>query len=212
MHLLTRRSALWLAAALIVTLLAGPLASAHASPPLSPPAPDAVTLEYFIGTAVYPSHILLEWLSVSEQDTQGYRLYRGVTPDPDQATLLIPFIAGHPGSPTGYLYEHLDSSNLVPGTVYYYWIEDLDVNGAWSQHPDLNPVVPWGCSRYDVVCDFVINSQDIAAIAGHWNCAVGNPCYDGYFNVSDDDSAIDVRDVMLAAARWGCLIGQACYS
>lgn len=206
------RTASWLVAALV--LLAVPLASAHASPPLAPDGPDAVSLEYFVGSAVYPNYILLEWLSVSEQDTQGYRLFRGVTPDPDQATLLVAFVAGHPGSPAGYLYQHPDSANLTPGVVYYYWIEDLDTNGVWNQHrddPNLNPTVPWGCSRYDVVCNFVIDSQDIAAIAGHWNCAVGNSCYDAHFNLNGD-SVIDVRDVMLAAARWGCQIGQVCYS
>ncbi len=198
---------------MILALLAGPLASAHASPAPAPRAPDAVTLEFFSGTAVYPSHILLEWLSVSEQETQGYRLFRGVTPDPDQATLLVPWVQGHPGSPAGYFYQHQDSSNLVPGTTYYYWIEDLDLSGGWNQHrddPGLNPVVPWGCSRYDVVCTFVIDSQDIAAIATRWNCALGNACYDAHFDVNAD-AVIDVQDLMLTSSRWGCRLGEACY-
>lgn len=197
-----------LAAAMILALLAGPLASAQNTPP------DSVELEYFIGTAVYPSHILLEWQSVSEQDTQGYRLKRGTTPDPLQVITIAPFIPGNPGSPLGYYYSYQDTFNLVPGTTYYYWIEDQSLSGSWITYhndPSLNPIVPWGCSRYDVVCNFAIDAQDIAAIAGRWNCAQGSACFDGHYDLNGDWT-IDVRDVMLDAARWGCVIGQACYS
>lgn len=207
MHILKRRLIFGLAAALILALLAGPLAGAHATPP------DSVELEYFIGTAVYPSHILLEWQSVSEQETLGYRLFRGTTPNPFQVVEIVPFIAGNPGSPQGHYYAYQDSFDLDPGTTYYYWIEDQDTNG-WNQHhndPNLNPVVPWGCSRYDVVCNFIIDAQDIAAIADRWNCAVGDTCFDGHYNLNDDN-AIDVLDLLLDAARWGCVVGEACYS
>jgi hypothetical protein len=176
--------------------------------------PESVELEFFIGTAVYPSHILLEWQSVSEQQTAGYRLFRGVTSDPNQATLLVPWIqALNPGSSAGAYYSYQDSANLTPGVVYHYWIEDLDTGGSWNQHrndPSLIPVVPWGCSPYDVVCNFVIGIEDITAIANHWNCALGSACYDDLFDVNDDD-VIDVQDVMLAAGRWACQLGDACY-
>ncbi|MEI2690233.1 MAG: hypothetical protein V9H69_11200 [Anaerolineae bacterium] len=124
--------------------------------------PDSVELEYFIGTANYPQHILLEWQSVSEQTTTQFRLLRGVTPNPSQAVVItIPAIPAHPGSTQGHYYAYPDSAGLVPGTVYYYWIEDMDMGGLWNTHwddPNLNPVVPWGCSVYDVICDFTIDS------------------------------------------------------
>lgn len=184
----------------------------HASS--APQQPQSVELEYFIGTAQYPSHILLEWQSVSEQQTVGYRLFRGVTSNPNQATLLVVFIqAQNPGSSAGAYYFHQDSANLAPGVVYYYWIEDLDTNGAWNQHrddPDLNPQVPWGCSVYDVVCNFTIDAEDITAVALLWNCASGDACYDGDFDVNDD-FVIDMRDLLLVASRWGCQLGQLCY-
>jgi hypothetical protein len=211
----------------VLTLLALSLAwllpaaaTAAEQPPPGPHAsgaaqqPRSVELEFFIGTANYPNHILLEWQSVSEQDTLGYRLFRGVTTDPDQANLLVPWIqAASPGAPQGAYYSYEDSANLTPGVVYYYWIEDQDENGVWSQHrnnPDLNPRAPWGCSVYDVVCNFVVDSEDITSVALHWNCASGDACFDVNFDVNDD-LAIDMRDVMLVAGRWGCQLGQACY-
>jgi hypothetical protein len=176
--------------------------------------PLSVELEYFAGTANYPSHILLEWQSVSEIETLAYRLYRGTTPDPNQAGLLVPSIpATNPGSPIGAYYSHQDSFDLTPGVIYYYWIEDLDTGNHWNQHrnePNLNPEVPWGCSVYDVVCNFVIGIEDITAIANHWNCAWGSACYDITFDVNRDNG-IDVRDVMLSAGRWACQLGDACY-
>ncbi len=176
--------------------------------------PQSVELEFFTGTAQYPSHILLEWQSVSEQQTIGYRLFRGVTPNPNQASLLVAFIqAQNPATLPGAYYFYQDSANLTPGVVYYYWIEDQDTNSAWSQHwtdPALNPRVPWGCSPYDVVCNFVVDSEDITAVALHWNCASGDACFDAGLDVNDD-LAIDMRDVMLVAGRWGCQLGQPCY-
>jgi hypothetical protein len=71
-------------------------------------------------------------------------------------------------------------------------------------------VVPWGCSIYDVVCDFAIDSQDITAIASRWGCALDDACFDPRFDVNRDQ-VIDVQDVMLSASRWGCTLGQGCY-
>jgi hypothetical protein len=198
---------------LLLTLLGSPASAAAASPAMQP-GPDSVDLEYFIGTANYPQHILLEWQSVNEISVVAYRLKRGVTPDPSQAVVITnPVIPAHPGSPLGYYYAYPDSAGLVPGTVYYYWIEDQDTSSLWNTHqddPNLNPIVPWGCSIYDVICDFVIDTQDVTALASRWNCALSQSCYDPHFDVNSDN-VIDVRDVMLSAGRWGCALGQPCY-
>ena len=179
--------------------------------------PQSVELEYFIGAAHYPDHILLEWQSVSEIGAAGYRLYRFDTPTPNwndpNLAPLVPFIpVTNPGGGGAY-YFYEDSASLSPGVVYYYWIEDQDSDGNWNQHrddPDLNPRAPWGCSRYDVVCNFAINSEDITAVALLWNCASGNACYDADFDVNND-FVIDMRDLALVASRWGCQLGQPCY-
>lgn len=198
---------------LLLTLLASPATSLAASPARQP-GPDSVDLEYFIGTANYPQHILLEWQSVSETTVVAYRLLRGTTPNPSQAVVITtPAIPAHPGSTQGYYYAYPDSAGLVPGTIYYYWIEDQDVGGLWNTHqddPNLNPIVPWGCSIYDVICNFVIDTQDVTALASRWNCTLGQGCYDPHFDVNSDN-VIDVRDVMLSAGRWGCALGQSCY-
>lgn len=210
--LLRRHWLIWVL--VLATLLACSVPLVQASSLPAPSQPGPMELEYFIGWAAYPSHIFLEWQSVSEQRTTAFRLRRGTTPNPAQATIITnPVIPAHPGSPSGYYYSYLDSAGLVPGVIYYYWIEDQDLGGAWNQHlddPILNPVVPWGCSNYDVVCNFIVDSQDITAIASLWNCPLGSACYNAHYDVNSDN-AIDVQDIMLSASRWGCEFGQACY-
>jgi hypothetical protein len=201
-------------ALVLALLLAGAVPPVQASSLPAPSQPDSVELEFFIGTADYPSHILLEWQSVSEQQTTNFRLKRGTTPNPAQATVITdPVIPAHPGSTIGYYYSYPDSAGLVPGVIYYYWIEDQDLGGAWNQHlddPNLNPVVLWGCSTYDVVCNFVIDLQDITALANLWGCALGSACYNAHFDVNSDN-VIDVQDIVLTSSRWGCELGQICY-
>ena len=175
--------------------------------------PDSVPLAYFIGTATSPSHILLEWESVSEISTVLYRIYRGTVNNPAQAILISPDIAAHPGSTQGYYYSYQDTLNLVAGTTYYYWIQDQDINGATTLHlePDLVPIVPWGCSRYDVICNFVIDTQDFTAIANSWNCVTGNSCFVAAYDLNNN-GRIDVIDLIIDTSRWNCQFGQACYS
>ena len=38
------------------------------------------------------------------------------------------------GSPGGFIYTWEDRADLAPGTSYFYWVEDVDVNGATTMH------------------------------------------------------------------------------
>lgn len=176
--------------------------------------PAGVTLEYFIATAHYPDYILLEWATVSELNTQGFRIKRGTTPNVAQASLVIPFVpAANPGG-GGAAYAEQDNNGLVDGTTYYYWIEDQDLNGPgnWNPHPEYNPTVLWEfvCSPYDFDCNQVVNTLDITAVAQRWNCALGNGCYDATYDLNSDNQ-INVIDIELDAAHWGCELGDQCY-
>ena len=73
------------------------------------------------------------------------------------------------------------------------------------------PRVPWGCSRYDVVCNFVVDTQDFTAIANSWNCVTGNSCYVAAYDLNNN-GRIDVIDLTIDTSRWNCQFGQACYS
>jgi hypothetical protein len=96
--------------------------------------PLAVTLAAFEAEA-QADRVLVSWETVSEIDNRGFNLYRGVSPDGwdrQLNALLIPSQA--PGSPSGSAYTWEDQADLVPGTTYYYWLQDLDVTGATTLH------------------------------------------------------------------------------
>jgi hypothetical protein len=79
--------------------------------------------------------VLLTWETASELDNVGFNLYRGTSPtEPDRQLneLLIP--SQSLGNPGGFVYTWEDRADLVPGTTYYYWVEDVDIAGVATRH------------------------------------------------------------------------------
>ena len=98
----------------------------------------AVTLGWF---TVTPQGLFtaIEWETVSEIDTLGFNLYRGTEPDVVGAMLnFVPSQA--PGSGQGAVYEYQDATVQV-GQTYYYWLEDVDLNGATTLHGPVSVTV-----------------------------------------------------------------------
>jgi hypothetical protein len=96
--------------------------------------PQSVTLAEFSAQQV-ADYVQVSWETVSEIDNRGFNLYRGVSPagwDRQLNELLIP--SQGQGSPSGFVYTWDDHADLVPGTSYYYWLEDLDISGAATLH------------------------------------------------------------------------------
>ena len=89
--------------------------------------PLAVTLAGF--SAVQQGEaVLVSWETATELNNLGFNLYRGTSPAGPLGQLnetLIP--SQSPGSPGGFSYTWEDRVDLVPGTTYFYWIEDVDL-------------------------------------------------------------------------------------
>lgn len=97
--------------------------------------PTSVTLAEFFAEQM-DSHIRVTWETASELGNVGFNLYRGVSqsePDRRLNDLLIPSQSlGNPSA--GFTYTWDDDADLVPGTTYYYWLEDVDVNNVATRH------------------------------------------------------------------------------
>lgn len=201
-----------------LVLVAGMMPIARAQP-VRPPSrdPQAVEINFFTATS-RSDHLLLEWESVSELETRGYYIWRNTADDPPSASsdaIQLKYIpAENAGSPLGAYYTYQDRFELVAGTTYWYWLQELDINGnrILIDEPYLVPSVTFAPapSPYDVNGDWVIDAQDLAAIASHWNCAASDACYDPTYDV-DADGDVDIKDIMLVAGRWGCQWGETCY-
>ncbi len=97
-------------------------------------APLAVTLAGFSAVQQGDS-VLLTWETASELNNRGFNLYRGVDPSgPDRQlnAALIP--SQSQGSPAGFVYTWQDEADLAAGQTYWYWLEDVSLNGVATQH------------------------------------------------------------------------------
>jgi hypothetical protein len=104
-------------------------------------APTAIELLYLRATPK-DRGILVEWATLYEIDTYGFRLYRG-TESYLPGAELVSFVAGRGSPEQGAAYQYLDPG-LVPGR-YYYWLVEVENGGretpygpaeAWSSPGD----------------------------------------------------------------------------
>jgi hypothetical protein len=96
--------------------------------------------------------IVLRWETASEVGNTGFNLYRATSLGGEKMQLNADLIPSKvpPGSPLGAEYSWLDTQ-VVAGTIYYYWLEDVDIYGrttlygpvkAKAQAPKLLPKGP----------------------------------------------------------------------
>lgn len=79
--------------------------------------------------------INLKWVTVSETDNLGFNIYRAASPYGTKHKVnkeLIPTLT-YPGSLVGSEYSYVDKT-VVPGKVYYYWLQDVDIYGHKTMH------------------------------------------------------------------------------
>jgi len=86
-------------------------------------APLAISLQRF-DVLDGPNGITVEWLTSSELNTSGFRLYRGTTPDFEKAAIINQNSVAALGE-SGGLYVYEDESTLAT-LPYYYWLVELE--------------------------------------------------------------------------------------
>lgn len=79
--------------------------------------------------------IVVSWETTSELNHRGFNVWRSDSPDAPTLRLNATLIAPQaPGSAAGHLYTWQDSTDLVAGHTYYYWLEALETGGAVEQY------------------------------------------------------------------------------
>jgi subtilisin family serine protease len=104
----------------------------------TPTPPLAIFLDSFTAQWINRSQVRAEWVTVSEMNNLGFNIWRGISPKEPTVKLnktMIPSCS--PGGTQGCSYSYLDTlprvSSRTP-SVYYYWIEDIDLNGTITRH------------------------------------------------------------------------------
>jgi cell division protein FtsL len=92
-----------------------------------------VLFGYFAWRDFQQATIKIEWSTASEVDTAGYNVYRSNEHDDGFVRINSSLIPASQEPLTGGRYS-LDDENLVPGRIYYYVLEDIDMNGLATRH------------------------------------------------------------------------------
>lgn len=97
--------------------------------------PAAVELNFFIANGENES-VVLEWETAFETDNLGFNIYRSANGSFEDAEKLNPTLIESlvpTGSTYGADYQFVDAT-ANPFVTYYYWLEDVDVNGETELH------------------------------------------------------------------------------
>jgi hypothetical protein len=86
-----------------------------------------VVLNYFKATS-QSDGILLEWETSSETNSSGFYILRSTNPDLNYTRINIYFLSDSEAGEGAY-YSFLDDE-LIPGFVYYYKLEAIDLDGS----------------------------------------------------------------------------------
>jgi hypothetical protein len=77
--------------------------------------------------------VVVEWSTASELDTVGFNIYRSDTPTDPGILVNADLIPASDDAQTGGDYSYTDK-DIVPGQVYYYYLEDVSAHGATNRH------------------------------------------------------------------------------
>ena len=112
-----------------------------ATPTITPTPPLSVFLDSFTAQWVNNRNtwqVRADWVTTSEINNTGFNIWRGTTPKGPTVKLnktIIPSCS--PGGTQGCSYSFTDVIPLSGGRTrptYYYWLEDIDLNGTVTRH------------------------------------------------------------------------------
>ena len=89
-----------------------------------------VLLSSFTAINSISNGVMIQWVSQSESDLDGYRIYRNSANSLENSLMLDAFFAGTNTTQTQ-TYTYFDKEELSNG-VYYYWIQMIDYDGTNS--------------------------------------------------------------------------------
>ena len=113
--------------------------------------PDAtlpVTLSSFTAIATSQNFVNLTWVSQSETNLLGYKVYRNASLDLTTATLITPVMINATNTSSTAVYSVIDDE-VTMGNTYYYWLESIDMGSTTFLDPisvtlegEIPPVIP----------------------------------------------------------------------
>jgi hypothetical protein len=117
---------------------------------------SATFVGYFAWRDTNNPTIKIEWTTASEIDTVGFDIYRSLYPDKDFIQVNQELVPASQDPLTGSDYSYIDE-NVIPGTVYYYLLEDVNIEGIVTRNGPIEIKAETGSKIYfSVALLFVI--------------------------------------------------------
>lgn len=106
--------------------------------------PETLPIELSSFTAIPNAQYFVElhWITQSETNVAGFRVYRSETPYLENAVMFNTFVPAHNTSSTQ-VYTYVDEEIFASGT-YYYWLENVDMTGSTQFHGPVIATVTYG--------------------------------------------------------------------
>lgn len=82
-----------------------------------------------------PKSVTIEWSTSSEQNTAGFALYRGSTPDGEFELITSEMIPSKGSPVSGSNYSFVDKQ-VVAGNTYYYLLEEIEYDSTTNRYVD----------------------------------------------------------------------------
>jgi hypothetical protein len=79
------------------------------------------------------ARVVVDWSTASELDTVGFNIYRSDDPTDPGILVNVDLIPASEDAQTGGDYSYTDK-DIVPGRVYYYYLEDVNTHGVTNRH------------------------------------------------------------------------------
>lgn len=106
------------------------------------PVPTAVTLVSFKATPKPDGTVGVRWETATEYNTQGFYLYRSADGSRASAVRVTPELIFAEGSGvTGAVYSWTDC-DVLPGTTYTYWLQEVETSGATNEYGPTGVTIP----------------------------------------------------------------------
>jgi len=107
-----------------------------------------VELSSFTATLTAQNYVTLKWITQSETEMLGYRVYRGESDDQASSIMITPSMIGATNTSTTQSYSLTDNEVAIGGT-YWYWLESVDYASSDFHGPvsilvegEVPPVLP----------------------------------------------------------------------
>ena len=101
-----------------------------------------VELSSFTAVVTSENFVALHWTTQSETNVQGYYIYRNTFNELNSA-YRIPALIGATNTSQEANYTFIDEE-VLPNNTYYYWLQNLDMDGSFGFHGPINVTILQG--------------------------------------------------------------------